>query len=101
MRKVSDAELLKRLLEVEDLDDPARKAFEDMAQLVDRTGHPLSHRQRDWLESVARKLDVEFEEPNLVSTGVVKVTEKERMDLQRFLDGLPGGRPLRPPGRQP
>ena len=96
-----DRRMLKALLLCEEIEDDEREAFDDMYdQIEGRRRDELTHRQRSWVEKVFFKHNLDREEPakNLVSSGQVKVTKKERESLQKFLDSL-GPRPLKPPGR--
>lgn len=96
----SDRELLSEVLESTALGDGERQAFEGMADDIAsgrRIG--LSVRQRDWLLGVALRLGLDDGAQNLVSRGIVKVSDVERRALREFADRL-GPRPLKPPGRR-
>jgi hypothetical protein len=93
--------MLKALLLCEEIEDDEREAFDDMYDRIEgRRVDELTHRQRSWVEKVFFKHELDREEPpkNLISSGKVRVTQKERESLQKFLDSL-GPRPLKPPGR--
>lgn len=98
-----DRKMLRALLRNDDsLESKELEAFSGMWDRLDSGRiQTLTSRQREWVESVYFRLDLDKEEPaeNLVSSGKVKVTEKERESLKQFLDSL-GPRPLKPPGRK-
>jgi hypothetical protein len=103
MGRAEDRKMLRTLLRNDDCLEPDElEAFTSMWDRLD-SGRidSLSSRQREWVERVYYKhdLDKEEEAENLVSSGKVKVTDKERASLQQFLDSL-GPRPLKPPGRR-
>jgi hypothetical protein len=96
-----DRKMLKALLLCEEIEEDEREAFNDMYDRVEsHRVDELTSRQRAWVEKVYFRHNLDREEPakNLVSSGKVKVTQKERESLQKFLDSL-GPRPLKPPGR--
>ncbi len=78
-----------------------REIFEGWAVRLKNNGcaRPLSEKQRNWLEGVARRLDVDLGARNLVSSGAVKVRSQERENLQQFLGSL--DRPELPYHRRP
>lgn len=101
MNRQKDRQMLRALLRCEEIEDDEREAFSDMFdRLESRRVDDLTSRQRAWVEKVYFKHKLDRDEPaeNLVSSGKVKVTQKERESLQEFLKSL-GPRPLKPPGR--
>ena len=101
LNRQRDRRMLRALLLCEDIEEDDRDAFSDMFdRLESRRVDDLTHRQRSWVEKLYFKHNLDREEPskNLVSSGKVRVTQKERESLQKFLDSL-GPRPLKPPGR--
>lgn len=77
-----------------------REIFDGWAKRLDNNNcaRPLSAKQRTWLNGVAKRLDIEPEAENLVSSGAVVVKPKERESLQAFLSTL--DRPSLPPHRR-
>lgn len=97
---MTDAELLDELL-THDIPDDVRGPFQDMRDGLPRWG-ALTAKQRGWVESVARAVGVDIgaaPAENLVSSGKLRVTDRERSSVQTFLQSL-GPRPLKPPGRR-
>ncbi len=103
---VRDRDLLAAVLEHHAFDDlqfdggSPREIFEGWADRLksNSCSRPLSLKQRQWLEGVARRLDLDPGAANLISSGVVQVKPKERESLQSFLATLE--RPLAPPHRR-
>ncbi len=101
-----DAALLFAVLEHDAFEDlpfaggSPREIFEGWSARLKSNGEtrPLSEKQRNWLEGVARRLDIDLGAQNLVSSGVVKIKPKEREQLQQFLGSL--SRPNLPPHRR-
>jgi hypothetical protein len=99
-----DDELLRAVLEHPGLDElhfdggSPREVFEGWAERLKSNGctKPLSAKQRQWLEGVAKRLDVDVGSANLVSSGAVAIKPKERESLRQFLDSL-GPLPKKPP----
>jgi hypothetical protein len=99
--RAQDLKVLRALIKSEEVGEDEQRAFADMYDRIDgRPGKCLSSPQREWAERVYYKLHLDRNEPaeNVVSTKKVKVTQKERDDLKKWLDTL-GPRPLKPPGR--
>lgn len=102
-----DAALLLAILDHDAFDElpfdggSPRQIFEGWQTRLKNNGEtkPLSEKQRNWLEGVARRLDVDLGAQNLVSSGAVKVRPKERESLQQFLGSL--DRPELPYHRRP
>jgi hypothetical protein len=95
---MKDEELLDEVL-ARELPDEVREAFQNMHAKMGRFA--LTPKQRSWVESVARAIGVDIgaaPTANLVSSGQVKVTPKERASLAAFQASL-GPLPKKPPGR--
>lgn len=95
-----EVELLAEVLAKDALDADARAAFQDWHdRLLDgRWFGALTPKQAAWLKDVARRLGIDVEPDtaeNLVSSGKVRVTERERTGVQQFLQSL-GPLPKKP-----
>ncbi len=101
MSRAKDLQVLRALVQCEELEEEENAAFSDMYDRISSGRiQTLSNKQRDWAERVYYKHSLDKDEPseNLVSRGKIKVTAEERASLQEFLKSL-GPRPLKPPGR--
>jgi hypothetical protein len=99
--RAEDIKVLRALIKSDEVGEDESRIFADMYDKLERRkGSCLSSPQREWAERVYYRLGLDREEPaeNLVSTGKVKVTAKEREDLHKFLESL-GPRPVKPPVR--
>ncbi len=99
---MTDLELLTQVLEHDDnLTPEEREAFQDWAGnfATGKWQSALSQRQRGWLDGVAERLQLDPGAANLVSSGKVKVTEKDRASMNAFLGTLQ--KSLLPPHRRP
>ena len=89
----TDRELLRKLLDREEITKSEREAFAEMAEEFD-TGVRLvlSAKQRDWAKRVLERHEPTYE--NLVSSG--KVPRGREVPTPLALQNLP----LKPPGRR-
>jgi hypothetical protein len=97
---MTDAELLEEVLR-QDLPDDVREPFQNMLDGLPKW-QALTQKQRAWVESVARTVGVDIgaaPAENLVSSGKMKVTDKERASLAQFQQSL-GALPTLPPHRR-
>jgi hypothetical protein len=97
----SDREVLREILEQSSrLSEAELHAFSQMFERIDGSSfRTLTQKQRHWANSVHERLGLDPGTENLVSSGRVKVTPRERKELGRFLDSL-GPRPTLPPHRR-
>jgi hypothetical protein len=96
---LTDTKLLEELIDSEKLNPEEEEAFAGMLKdLTSKKYHKLTQRQRVWAELTHKRFGLDPGSANLVSSGQVKVTEKERAGLQEFITSL-GPKKLRPPGR--
>lgn len=101
-----DLELLGQVLEHDKFDElqfdggSPREIFEGWQKRLQSNGctRPLSEKQRNWLEGVAGRLDIDPGATNLISSGAMVVKPKERENLNAFLSTLE--RPTLPPHRR-
>lgn len=101
-----DALLLHAVLEHDAFDElqfdggSPRETFEGWAERLKKNActNPLSIKQRQWLEGIARRLEIDLGAANLVSSGAMVIKPKERESLREFLGTL--DRPTLPPHRR-
>jgi hypothetical protein len=97
-QREDDLRLLKELLELDDERVPA--AFHGMLVRLDRSGYPLTPRQRAWANDVAKRVGVDSSdgpeedgpEPTRLTSGPVP--------RGREVPIMAGPLPKRPPGRR-
>jgi hypothetical protein len=93
----TDRSKLSALLDSQKLTPDEERAFRDMMDQLEAGGVArLSTKQREWVDRVYHKLQLDAEEgsANLFSSGKVKKTGKETVYPWET-----GPKPLKPPGR--
>jgi polyhydroxyalkanoate synthesis regulator phasin len=94
----ADQKLIDSLVESGKLSDEQLAAFEDIKSKSARYRGELTSKQREWATELALRLDVDLGAANLVSSGKVRASEKERASVKAFVDSL--DRPKLPPHRR-
>lgn len=96
----SERELIRDCVESGRLHEGTETAFREwLDKLESGAWKELSHRQRQWLDDMCERLGIDPGAENLVSSGAMKVTPRERAELKKFVDSL-GPRPTKPPGKR-
>lgn len=97
---MSELELIEACLaRADELEDETFDVFTDWKRLLEQKRiSALSPKRRNWLDGVCTKLGIDPGAANLVSSGVVKPSARERDELKKFHESL-GPKVLKPPGR--
>jgi hypothetical protein len=96
---LTDTKVLKDLIDNDELTEEEFEAFSSMLDdLTCGKFKKLTTKQRNWAEAVHGRLNLDPGTANLVSSGKVKVTEKQKAELKDFFASL-GPKRLRPPGK--
>lgn len=95
-----DLELLEEVLDQE-IDETSREAFQEWRELLlEGRLRSLQKGRREWLERVADQKGIDTGgAQNLISSGQIKVSAKDRASLADFHKSL-GPKLIKPPGRK-